>query len=185
MPRIERTADVVWEGNVARGTRRDHGGHGRVHRAPVLAPEPDRQPGGQDEPGGAARGGARGLPDDVARERADPGGHTADPPRRHLPDRHGRGGGRGAPDRRLTGDDSRRRRRRRRRRASPRRSSVPTRAAPSRRCCARQASPSRSAASSLAAVGAGERTGIDRRGDDRAVRAGISRSISRRGAFRP
>ena len=37
MPRIERTAEVVWEGNVARGDRHDLRRHRRLHRARVLA----------------------------------------------------------------------------------------------------------------------------------------------------
>ena len=60
MPRIERTRDVVWEGNVARGDGHDQ----RAQRArsrdlPFSLPTRIGAGGGQDEPRGAARRGAR------------------------------------------------------------------------------------------------------------------------------
>ena len=59
MPRIERTADVVWEGNVARGNGRSPAGEtGAFAELPFsLAPRIGAAR-GQDEPGGAARLGA-------------------------------------------------------------------------------------------------------------------------------
>ena len=51
---------------------------GRLQRTAVLAADPDRAGRREDEPGGAARRGARGLLDDVARDRADRGRDAAD-----------------------------------------------------------------------------------------------------------
>ena len=63
----------------------------RVRGPAVLAAEPDRESRGQDEPGGAAGGGAWRLPDDVAGRRADGGGHAARTPRRPCDGRRRRG----------------------------------------------------------------------------------------------
>ena len=140
--RIERTAEIVWEGNLARGDGPISAGTGAFTGLALLDADPDRAARGQDEPRGAARGGARRLLHDVARRRADELGH---PPggSRSLPDRDGRGRGPGAPDRRLAGggrvagadlDEA----------SSRRPSSSPTRAARSRHCSSARARRSRS-----------------------------------------
>ena len=82
VPSIERSADVVWEGNVARGDGTITAETGAFSELPFSLPIAHRASAGQDEPGGAARRGARRLPHDVARERADRGGHAADAARR-------------------------------------------------------------------------------------------------------
>ena len=72
MPRIVRQAAVAWEGSLSRGTGhgdRDVVGHVRAADRPAVA---DRRQAGEDEPGGAARGGARRLLLDVARRRDRP-----------------------------------------------------------------------------------------------------------------
>ena len=101
MPRIERTAEIVWDGEPCPGRGIDLGGDRRLCRAPVLERDPDRRARGQDEPGGAARGGARRLLRELARGRADQARASARPPAGRLHDRHGRGRGPGASDRRL------------------------------------------------------------------------------------
>ena len=55
MPRIERTAEVVWEGNLARGGGHVERGQRRLLGPAVLAAVADRPAGGEDEPQGAAR----------------------------------------------------------------------------------------------------------------------------------
>ena len=102
MPRIERTAEIVWEGNLARG-------EGRSRPAPP-APSPGSpysnatrigQPEGKTSPEellAAAHGGCFTM--SLAGELSALG----HPPERlevDLPDRDGRGRGAGAPDRRL------------------------------------------------------------------------------------
>ena len=101
MPRIERRAEVVWEGNVARGGGSISAAQRRVHGSPLLAGDANRQVRGQDEPRGAARGGARRLHHHVDRRRARRRRHTPGRIDVTLPDRDGRGRGPGPPDRRL------------------------------------------------------------------------------------
>ena len=79
MPRIVRKADVVWEGNVARGTGRSSAASSGRSRCRSASP-PGSAPGGEDEPGGVARGRPRRLLRDVARWRA---GKAGTPPE-HL-----------------------------------------------------------------------------------------------------
>ena len=67
MPRIERSAQLVWEGNVARGVGRDQRGHGSVRRSRLLAADAHRPARGEDQPRGIACGRARRLHHDVAR----------------------------------------------------------------------------------------------------------------------
>ena len=61
MPRIERTPEIVWEGNLARGAGSISAATGAFAALPYSLAIADRRARGQDEPGGAARGGARRL----------------------------------------------------------------------------------------------------------------------------
>ena len=62
MPRVVREADVSWEGNLARGDGAlTAASSGAFTGLAVLARGAGGCDGRQDEPGGAARGGARGL----------------------------------------------------------------------------------------------------------------------------
>ena len=82
MPRIERTRDIVWEGNVARGDGTITAAHGRVHRrsrsrcrARIGQAQGKTSP---EELLAAAHGGC--LTMSIA-DRADPGRHAARAPR--------------------------------------------------------------------------------------------------------
>src|SRR4051812_2075546 len=123
MPRIERSATVAWEGNVARGAGTITAGSGAFARLPFTLPSRTGDPGGKTSPEellAAAAAGCfamalgsvltpegtrrRRLLRDVARQRAHPRRDAARPAGGRLPDRHGRGAGRGAPDRRRRAD---------------------------------------------------------------------------------
>ena len=95
MPHIERTAKVRWEGNVARGAGSLDATSGAFTGAAVLAALAHRRPRRQDEPRGAARGGARRLHHDVACGRADeagtPPGHLEATVTIHMDEVEGQG----------------------------------------------------------------------------------------------
>ena len=59
MPRIERRAEVVWEGNVARGGGSISAASGAFTSLPYSLAVENRRARGQDQPRGAARGRAR------------------------------------------------------------------------------------------------------------------------------
>jgi hypothetical protein len=60
MAAVQRTAEVGWTGTIARGTGRARGGSGALGNLPIAAAVTVRGTQGQDQPGGAHRGGARG-----------------------------------------------------------------------------------------------------------------------------
>ena len=108
MPRIERTAEIAWEGNLARGGGRISAGSSGAfaglaysHATRIGQPEGKTSP---EELLAAAHGGCFTM--SLAGELTGLG----HPPERlevDLPDRHGRGRGAGPPDRRLAGDGHR------------------------------------------------------------------------------
>ena len=103
MPRIERNANVVWDGNLARGSGRISGGTGAFENLGLLNERrADRQgQRGQDEPRGASAAAhaacfATSLAGELTRA-----GISARAAERHGEHRHGRGTGTGTSDRRV------------------------------------------------------------------------------------
>ena len=134
MPRIERSAEVVWEGNVARGRGLISAATGAFTELPYTLATRVGNPEGKTSPEELLAAAHARVLHDVARQRARAGRDTARPARSRLPDRHGRGRGAGPPDRRVGRHRQGRRGGRRSRLRSRRRSRKPTRAARSPRC---------------------------------------------------